>query len=148
MAIAVSPLLLPAPALPPPRLTALRPVAAGDAGARAGTGAQTDAEALREDELFRLRADPAEGQSSGGSPDHGSRAGRAGDEEGDDHQERETPALPGGTAAFMVQLFGADDPEEAPQDPFGDATRAYGRFREERHAGMIIDVRDPVYLEA
>lgn len=73
MAISASPILLPAPSAPPPRLIALRPIAAGDAGARAGTGTgpQFEAEALREDELFRLRAEPAESQSSGSGPDRG-----------------------------------------------------------------------------
>ncbi len=47
----------------------------------------------------------------------------------------------------MAQLFAADEPSEEPQDPFGDATKAYDRFREERRAGLFIDVRDPVDVE-
>lgn len=144
MAIAASSLLLPAPAVPPSRLTALRPVASADAGARLGTGPPMEAEELREDELFRLRAEPAEGRSSDAGPDRAPPASRSQEDEGDNRPEGETPSLLGGTAAFMAQLFAADEPDEAPKDPFGDAARAYGRFREERHAGMVIDVRDPV----
>lgn len=148
MAISASP-LLPVPSVPQARVIALRPVAAGDAGSRAGTGTepQTEAEALREDELYRLHAERVESQASGGSPDRGRYEDHAEDDNHSGHYAGETPSFPGGTAAFMAQLFAADESSEESQDPFGDATRAYSRFREERHAGMVIDVRDPVDVE-
>ncbi len=146
MAIAASPLLLPAPVVPPPRIIALRPIAAGDAGARAGsgTGPQIEAEELREDELYRLQADRAESRSSGSGSGRGRYEAHVEDESHSAHPAGETPSFPGGSAAFMAQLFAADEPSEEPQDPFGDATKAYDRFSEERHPGMVIDVRDPV----
>ena len=60
------------------------------------------------------------------------------------HYAGETPSFPGGSAAFMAQIFAADERSAEPQGPVRDATKAYARFREERHAGQFIDVRDPV----
>ncbi len=60
----------------------------------------------------------------------------------------ETPIFPGGTAAFIAQLFAQEEPEETTLDPFGDAGRAYERLREERHVGLVVDVRDPVDVTA
>ena len=58
------PSMLSYPALPPPRATALRPISAGDAGARNSDKPQAEAEALREDELYRLRPEGAESHSA------------------------------------------------------------------------------------
>lgn len=146
MAIAASPLLPPTPVVPPLKMIALRPIAAGDAGSRAGSGTepQIEAEELREDELYRLQADRAETRSSGSGPERRRYEAHAEDESRSAHHASETPSFPGGSAAFMAQLFAAEEPSEEAQDPFGDATKAYDRFSEERHPGMVIDVRDPV----
>lgn len=127
-------------------MIALRPIAAGDAGARAGSGTkpEIEAEELREDELYRLQADRAESNASGSGLHQGRYKAHVEDEGHSARHEGETSSFPGGNAAFMAQLFAADEPSEEPQDPFGDATKAYDRFRERRHPGMVIDVRDPV----
>lgn len=138
------PSMLSYPALPPPRATALRPISAGDAGARSSDKPQAEAEALREDELYRLRPEGAESHSA--SAGTGSERPGAGEEAGERHFEMrsETPSFPGGTAAFLAQLFAQDDPLEEQPDAFGDASRAYERFLEERDTGLFVDVRDPV----
>lgn len=138
------PSMLSYPALPPPRATALRPISAGDAGARNSDKPQAEAEALREDELYRLRPEGAESHSASAGTS-GERPS-AGEEAGERHFETrsETPSFPGGTAAFLAQLFAQDEPVEEQPDPFGDATRAYERFREERDTGLFVDVRDPI----
>ena len=138
----------PAPAALLPRTTALRPVSAGEAGARSGTGPQIEAEALREDELQRLHAPEAESHSPGGDgPEAGRFESAPRHDEERPHPAGETPTFPGGSAAFLAQLLAQDDPPDEPLDPYADASRAYVRLREERHIGLVIDVRDPVDVE-
>lgn len=135
-------------ALPPPRVSALRPVTAGDAGARnagASERPQVEAEELREDELYRLRPEGADGHSASAGAGRQSRTA-AEEDQGDPSTAAETPSFPGGAAAFMAQLFAQEEPAEVQPDPFGDASRAYERFGEERDSTLFIDVRDPVDL--
>ncbi len=132
------------PALPPPRATALRPISAGDAGARSSDKPQAEAEALREDELYRLRPEGAESHSasagtSGERPSAGEEAGERRFE-----TRSETPSFLRGAAAFLAQLLAQDEPVEEQPDPFGDASRAYERFREERDTSLFVDARDPI----
>jgi hypothetical protein len=135
------------PALPPPRVTALRPVSAGDAGTRS-TGSserpQIEAESLREDELYRLRPESAESHSAGAGASRQQSRTAEDDQPPGPATPAETPSFPGGTSAFLTQLLAQEEPAQEHLDPFGDATRAYERFHEERDANLFIDVRDPV----
>ncbi len=135
------------PALPPPRATALRPVSASDTGAGAGKRPDIEAEDLREEELRRLQPDGVHARST-----HTKSGARDADESSKEEVEDtftapQTPSLPGGGAAFLAQLFAQNEPAEDQPDPFGDATRAYRRFREERDAGHFIDIRDPIDVQ-
>lgn len=135
------------PALPPPRATALRPVSAGESGAR-NTGSSDrphiEAEELREDELHRLRPEGAESHTASADAGH-ERSHVSSNEEIPTAEARaETPSFPGGTTAFLTQLLAQKEPGEEQPDPYGDASRAYERFLEERDTGHVIDIRDPV----
>jgi hypothetical protein len=128
------------------RTVALRPISAGDAGARSGGKPEVDAEALREDELRRLYGPDLDKEYSR----EGTRSGSAARSEDDDEEPAavEIPVVGAGDAAFLAQLLAQDEPAEEPVDPYRDASRAYGRFREERHVGLVIDIRDPVDVMA
>ncbi len=132
------------PALPPPRATALRPVTSADASSDTGKRPDVEAEDLREDELKRLRPDGVHARSGHAKADAGHTVPVPDDEADEAHESPETPSFPGGMAAFMAQLFAQDEPDEEQPDPFGDASRAYQRFREERDGGHFMDVREPV----
>jgi hypothetical protein len=146
LASALPPLML-APPAHTPRAVALRPISAGDAGARSGRGPQPEAEALREDELLRLQS-PGMGSRSAESR---GRTGHSSADVSDTTESHfnagEAPGIPRSETAFLAQLFSQDEPEEASPDPYGDASRAYDRLREERHIGLVIDVREPVDFE-
>lgn len=81
-------------------MIALRPIAAGDAGARAGSGTkpEIEAEELREDELYRLQADRAESNASGSGLHQGRYKAHVEDEGHSARHEGETPSFPGGSA--------------------------------------------------
>ena len=132
------------PALPPPRAAALRPVTAPDTGAGAGKRPDVEAEDLREDELKRLRPDGAHARSNVDTEEASPESEDGGE---DGSATPESASIPGGTAAFLAQLFAQDEPAEDQPDPFGDATRAYRHLREERDAGHFIDIRDPIDVQ-
>ena len=142
--LASSPVL---PALPPPRATALRPVTAPDTGAGAGKRPDIEAEDLREEELRRLQPDGVHARSAHTHADAGDPGVASEDDDEEAFASPETPSFPGGAAAFLAQLFAQEAPAEEQPDPFGDASRAYQRFREERDSGHFIDVRDPVDVQ-
>jgi hypothetical protein len=111
-----------------PRTGVLRPVDAGtqpDFDAQALRRAQAlQAETLREtsgEQAQEQRPDAAEAEADRGR--QGSRGQR--------------PA--GDSAPFVAQLLAQDQPPPRRRDPFAEAARAYGRFREEPRVGFVLD---------
>jgi len=142
VATALSPLMLPPPASVP-RAVVLRPISASDGSARSGYGPGVDAEEVREEELRRLQGPEFEDQPRGKGPQAGYST-PADETEADPDTRPETLGVGPSDTAFLAQLMAQEEPGEEAADAYGDASRAYERFREEGHTGLFIDVRDPV----
>ena len=118
------------------RPVALRPI---DAGVRIGAAPGLEAEALRQAQAFQaetLREAPSDrarqqsSDSSEASQERSSSGGRG--------------APTGDNTPFLAQLLAQDQPPPRQPNPFAEASRAYGRFREEPRTGFVLDLPERV----
>lgn len=116
------------------RSVALRPV---DAGVQLAPA--PDLDALRRAQAFQTAAlRDAPGERARNPRDDAAETAR----EEAQPSGRRTPL--GNSAPFVAQLLAQDQPPSRRRDPFAEASRAYGRFREVPRTGFILDPPDRV----